>query len=225
MTNATDLRFDTALYTKVEAAQYVGVRPSTLNDWLTTTAMGAPLVHRLTPDTPRSASIPFVALAEALILRSLRREFHLSMKEIRGAVRRLRKELDTEYALASRRLATDGIDILVDLSGDWERARDGQRPIDDVIAPYLRLITYDEADGYPTRLKLKPFEESGADVIVDPRFGFGHPVLERSKIRVEVLLGAWQAGDSMATLAREYRLDPDVVEATLRAATTGLAAA
>lgn len=225
MLTRDDLRFNTPLYTQAEAAQYVGVPAQTLKDWTRAEAKGVPLVHRLAAPTPRSASIPFVALAEALILRGLRREYHLGMREVRAAVLRLRRELGTEYALASQRLATDGVDILVDLSGQWERARDGQHPIEDVISPYLQLITYDAKDGYVSRLRLKPYVDSGADVIVDPRFGFGHPVLERSKIRVEVLLGSWQAGDSIATLAREYRLDPDIVEATLRAATTPAAPA
>lgn len=221
-----DTRFSVPLFTVEEAAHHLGLPRSTLRSWVTSMAGPDPLVHRLNPETPRGASVPFIAMAEAHVLRALR-NLGLKPREIRESVGRLRRELRTEYALASRRIASDGVTVLVDMADSfeqprWERARDGQRVIDEVIHDYLRFITWSETDEYPTRLKLRAYK--GADVIIDPRFGFGQPVLEGPKIRIEDILDAFWAGESSWTIADEFGISAEEVEATVRAATRPRAA-
>ena len=77
-------------------------------------------------------------------------------------------------------------------------------------------------DPYPTRLKLKAYQ--GADVVVDPRFAFGQPVLERQKVRVEDILDAFWAGESPNTVAAEFGVKANEVEAVIRSATRPRAA-
>lgn len=213
-------RFDVPILTPREVAVHVDLAPSTLHRWLSTPAAGAPLVHRIEPPTPRSASIPFIAVAEAMVLGVFRRELKLPLREIREAATRLRRELGTEYALASRRLASDGVTVLVDLAADssapqWARARDGQLAINEVIARYLRYVTWEKGDDYPVRLKLKSYE--AADVIIDPRFAFGQPVFAASKVRVRDVVDAFVAGESMETISHEYGISVEEVEAAIRA--------
>src|ERR1022692_2803113 len=73
----------------------------------------APLVHRLAPESPRAASLPFVAVVEAHMLAGFR-ELGLSPAELRKSVTRIRRELSDEYAIATRRVATDGVSLLID---------------------------------------------------------------------------------------------------------------
>jgi uncharacterized protein (DUF433 family) len=213
------MRFDVALFTPREAAVHLGIPRSTLRAWLTSDTNAVSLVHRVEPDVRNGSSIPFVAMVEAHVLRGFR-TLGLTAGEIRAAAVRLRRELGSEYALASSRLATDGVSLLVDMSDDWEhprweRARDGQRVIDEVIRDYLRFVTWQGRDQYPIRLKLPVYR--GADVIIDPRFGFGQPVLERSKVRVEDILDAFRAGAANSVVADEFGVEPAEVEAILRA--------
>ena len=77
-------------------------------------------------------------------------------------------------------------------------------------------------DRYPQRLTLKAYQ--GADVIIDPRFAFGQPVLKREKIRVEEVLDAFRAGESYTTIAGERGVNPDAVEAVIGSATRRRAA-
>jgi uncharacterized protein (DUF433 family) len=215
-----DLRFNVPLFLVDEAAQYLGLPASTLRSWTQRQAGPAPLVHRLQPETPRSASLPFVGLVEAHILRGFR-ELGLSAQGLRVSVTRLREQFNDEYALATQRLATDGVSLLVDMATSydepmWTRAIDGQAVIPKVIDRYLRFVTWSK-DRYPTRLKLKTYQ--GADVIVDPRFAFGQPVLERQKIRVRDILDAFWAGESPRTVAAEFGVKADEVEAVIRSAT------
>jgi uncharacterized protein (DUF433 family) len=216
-----DLRFNVPLFLIEEAAQHLGLPASTLRSWTRRQAGPAPLVHRLQPETPRSASLPFVGLVEAHMLRGFR-ELGLSAQGLRVSVTRLRNQFADEYALATRRLATDGVSLLVDMAAShdepmWTRAIDGQAVIPEVIDRYLKFVTWSKKDGYPARLRLKTYE--GADVIIDPRFAFGQPVLERQKIRVQDILDAFWAGESPHTVAAELGVKTDEVEAVIRSAT------
>lgn len=219
---ATDLRLHLPLFLVEEAAQHLGLPASTLRSWTgRQTGKKGPLVHRLRPQTPRSASLPFVGLVEAHMLRGFR-ELGLSAQGLRASVMRLREQFSDEYALATRRLATDGVSLLVDMAAAheepmWTRAIDGQAVIPTVIDRYLKFVTWSKKDRYPTRLKLRTYE--GADVVIDPRFAFGQPVLERQKIRVQDLLDAFWAGESPHAIAAEFGVGPEEVEAVIRSAT------
>ena len=150
------------------------------------------------------------------------KELGLSPRELRTSVSRLRKITGDECALATKRVASDGIDLLVDMaasadSPEWERARDGQGAIGEVIERYLKFVTWRSSDRYPLRLTLQAYQ--GADVIIDPRFAFGQPILEREKVRVEDILDAFWAGESYLTIAGEFGVSSSAVEAVIRSAT------
>jgi uncharacterized protein (DUF433 family) len=221
-----DTRFNVPLFTVDEGARHLGIPRSTLRDWTRRPAGTASLVHRVDPQTPRSASLPFIGAVEAHMLRGLK-ELGLNPQEIRASVIRLRSITGDEYALATKRVATDGVSLLVDMAAstenpEWERARDGQGAITEVIERYLKFVTWRGTDRYPTRLTLKAYE--GADVIIDPRFAFGQPVLEREKIRVDDILDAFWAGEGYLAIAGEFGVSPSAVEAVIRSATRRRAA-
>jgi uncharacterized protein (DUF433 family) len=81
-----------------------------------------------------------------------------------------------------------------------------------VIDGYLRYIDWDTADEYPARLRLRPYPDV-APVIIDPRFGWGAPVVEATKVPVDAVVDLWLAGESLADVAYEYDMTPDQVEA------------
>src|SRR5215467_1759524 len=105
-----DIRFDVPLFTVEEAAHHLGLPRTTLQAWTRRQAGPAPLVHRIVdPDSPRAASLPFVAVVEAHMLRGFR-DLGLSAQGLRVSVARLRQDLGDEYALATRRVATHGVE-------------------------------------------------------------------------------------------------------------------
>ncbi|MEU2265690.1 hypothetical protein ABZ568_04430 [Streptomyces olindensis] len=122
-------RFRDGLLTPTETASYLEIPQSTLHSWLKGRAAGAPLVHRVEPLRKGQPSVPFIAVAEAHVLRSLR-SLGLRTSEIREAAAAVRDAFATPYGLVSERIATDGVDIFVEPGlGDLRRARDGQTPI------------------------------------------------------------------------------------------------
>lgn len=210
-------KYRDALLTPKETARHLQLPPSTLNYWLREKAEGEMLVHRVPPGKRGWPSLPFVAVIEAYVLRSLR-ELGLSKKKIRDAAAAVRREFQTSYGLATNRIATDGIDIFVSYAdGDLVRAHDGQAPIRGIIDAHLRYITWDDMDGSPARLTLQQYPDI-APVVIDPRFGWGTPVISTNNVQVDMVVQLWRAGESLDAVAQEYGLTRDVAEAICRIA-------
>ena len=144
------------------------------------------------------------------------------MQRIIPALEKLKTEVGVEHALASRRLYSDGAEILFDYSECCDRSlsgltvvRSGQRVFADVVRRYLKLITYDAA-GWPHVLRLPRFPR--IEVIVDPRRALGQPILSAYGVRIEDLVDRWRAGERTQSIAADFKVPSDVVEDVLRAA-------
>jgi uncharacterized protein (DUF433 family) len=235
-TTTTLNRFETPLYTVAEAARYVDVPASTFRAWAhgyrrprpaSGPVTGDPLLSAVPGIGPRRPVIPFIGLAEALVLTALRRS-GVALQRIRPALARLSEEFGLEHALASRRLYTDGAEVLFDYADDLGDAdasavtralvvaRNGQRVFNDVVVSYLQRLEYGD-DGYPQLIELPAY--SVAKVIVDPARGFGQPVFRSGGARVEDALSMFRAGESLETVADEFRIPVDELEDVVRIAT------
>lgn len=186
--------------------------------WLAERAHDRPLVHSVSPERRGWPSVPFIALVEAYVLRTLR-QLHLSPQKILDAAAAVRAEFGTEYGLATRRIATDGVDVFVYYldSDEMARAGDRQMPFRELIKDYLQYISW-ESDGFASRLTLRMYDPSVAKVVIDPRFAWGSPVVEPAMVTVEAVLGLWRAGEKPDAVAREYGLSVAQVEALIRVA-------
>lgn len=150
------------------------------------------------------------------VLRSLR-DLGLRLKWIEDAARLVREEFDDPYALAQRRIATDGVAVFVRMADEsLIQSHDRQEAIRVVLEHHLRYITWDSL-GEPRRLRL-PGYPPDADVIIDPAFAWGGPVLAESKVSVEALAQMWRAGETIAGIAEEYDLPELTVEHVLQRA-------
>ena len=189
---------------------------STLDNWLAASRSGEPLVHAVTPERRGWPRVPFVGIIEAYVLRALR-DLGMPLADIKKAAEIVRAEFDDPYALASKRIATDGVNVFVRLADDsLVHARDKQGAIREVLDEYLRYIEWSE-DGSPKRLRLSQYP-AGADVVIDPRFGWGAPVLDRNKVKIDDIVALWRAGESIKQVADEYDLTESAVEDVLRQA-------
>lgn len=231
-----DPRIRYGLFTVTEAAVYLGVPPSTFETWVRgyerrspgqKPVVGKAIVASLS--VPQGhPSIPFIGLAEGLVLAAFRKA-GVPLQRIRPALERLDKEIGLEHALASKRLYTDGAEVLYDFAaGDEEDAmrelvtvRSGQRLFVPVVRDYLRRVTY-APDRWASKLLLPGYES--ARVVVDVERAFGRPIIESARLPVEEVVDRWLAGDSTAELVRDFGLKQDQVEDVIRAATRVAAA-
>lgn len=189
--------------------------------------MGEPILTTMQkPPGLRGPLVPFVGLAEGLVLAGMRRS-GVPLQRIRPALSELDRQFGLKHALASKRLYTDGAEVLYDFadSADDETAsalrnlvvvRSGQRVFVEVMQEYLKRIEFDSA-GWALLLHLPGYEV--ADVVVDPSRGFGQPIFERavgpgSRTR-------WSCsgpGEALAVVAEEYRVPLEQMEDAVRVA-------
>lgn len=179
------------------------------------------------PPRGRQATVPFIGFAEAFVLSSFRRA-GVPLQRIRPAVEVLAKEIGVEYALASRRLYTDGAEVLFDYANkhgerevmDLVVVRTKQRQFSGVVKDYLKRIRYG-GDGWADSVRLPTY--ANADVIVDPKVAFGLPLVIHGGARVEDLVDRFQAGDSVKEIAADFSVPPGQVEDVIRVATRAAA--
>jgi len=205
-------RFTTLLYGIGEAAGYLSVPPSTLTTW----AYG---YERWRGTEAR----PFRAEPIVTAVRP----------ERRPAVDALARELGLGQALASRRLYTDGAEVLYDYAqhaGDTPEAesarelvvvRNNQRVFSEVVEQYLRRIDF-AGDGYAQLIHLPQYQV--AEVTVDPDHAFGRPRFTRGGASVDDVIDLFRAGEPVDTVAEEFGLSRDEVEDAIRVITRATAA-
>jgi uncharacterized protein (DUF433 family) len=230
--SGSDIRFDTPLYSLAEAARYLGVPYSTFASWRKGYA-GGPQGQRTTypPVLPSESGdaaggIPFISLAEGMVLAAIR-QTGVPMQRIRPALLALREEIGVAHALASRRLFSDGAEVLYDFAEkraepmdagptkDLVVLRSGQRVFTDVVSDYLQRIEYGP-DGYAKLLHLPGYLHR--QVIADPTRSFGQPVFVHGAARVSDVLDRFQAGDSLPDLAEDFGVPMADLEDALRVA-------
>ncbi|MCX4093148.1 DUF433 domain-containing protein [Nocardia sp. alder85J] len=210
-----DVFYD-ALFTPADVSHQLVVPKRTVYSWLSADADGHRLVHRLPPERGSRVTIPFIGLVEVYVLRALHTELRFGTARTHAAVADLRARFGTEYALGNERIATDGIDLLVEYS-DGEPARvHGRRiPVREFVTGYLGGIDWGDS-GYATRLRLPRFPAT-APVVIDSRINWGGPVLQRSNVPVSAIIDLFESGEPIAVVAGEYGLDEVEVQEIVRA--------
>lgn len=230
-----DVRFAVPLYTMAEAARYVRVPSSTFRAWAKgyevnaepgRRVSGAPVITALPADRGQP-SIPFVGLAEGLVLAAFRKA-GVSLQHIRQAVPVLKAEVGLDHALASHRLYSDGAVILYDYANsrasDAEAAEDlagvtrvvdNQRVFADVVRDYMQRITYGD-DGFAIALSV-PYGGNGL-LRIRPEQAGGRPLFVRGRAPLDAVLGRWRAGERMDDIAKDYEIPRDDLEDAIRVA-------
>jgi uncharacterized protein (DUF433 family) len=228
-------RFSTLLYGIGEAAAYLSVPPSTLTSWAygyerradSRVSRARPIITAVHPERRDDPAVPFIGLAEAYALAAFRHA-GVPMQRIRPAIDVLDRELGLEHALASRRLYTDGAEVLYDYAqqeGDTPEGesarelvvvRNNQRVFSEVVELYLRRVDF-ASDGYAQLIRLPQYK--AAEVTVDPDHAFGRPRFARSGASVDDVIDLFRSGEPVDIVAEEFGLSRDEVEDAIRVST------
>lgn len=226
MTRGTkhDIR-ETPLYTAAEAAHYLRVPASMVRAWafgqgyqVKGEAKRFKPVIELAKGQERRLS--FINLVELFVLSAIRRRHGVALPQVRKALDFLKRHFPSTHPLADHEFQTNGVDLFVEKFGEYlNLTRDGQYEIKQLIQARLRCVMRDEA-GKPLKLYLHPREADGAEhgiVIIDPRFGFGRPVIEGTGVRTEVIVDRFKAGEPIDSLATDYGRTRAEIEEIVRA--------
>jgi uncharacterized protein (DUF433 family) len=208
---------DIPAYTVAEAAALVRVPVSTLKTWI---HGGAPASRGLLVlPTARPRLLAFSHLVEAFVLAAIRRGHGVALQRVRKAIRFVQRELDMDRPLIHASFKTDGIDLFVERWGKLVNAsRDGQLSMRCALESSLRRVDWDR-DGLAVRLF--PLVRAGGtdqrkSVVIDPARGFGRPTLSGRGIRADVIVERYRAGETIADLALDYRVAPELIDDAVR---------
>lgn len=216
----TDFR-ETPLYTAAEAAHYLRLPVSTVRAWAFGQGQRKDGSRRFKPviglSSRQGKLLSFINLVELFVLSAIRRRHGVALPQVRKALDYLKKSFPSPHPLADNEFQTNGVDLFVEKFGEYlNLSRDGQIEIKELIEARLRCVLRDEA-GMPLKLYLSP--RSGIDrgiVVIDPRLGFGRPVIEGTGIRTEVIVGRFSAGETIDSIAEDYGRSRSDIEEIVR---------
>jgi uncharacterized protein (DUF433 family) len=176
------------------------------------------------PGRPKTQYLSFINLVEAHVLAAIRRRHGVKLPKVRSALDYVRRQFQIDRPLIDQAFQTDRLDLFVERYGELINAsREGQRAMKDIIGVYLKRIDRD-TKGLP--IKLYPFtRETEADaapasdprvVVMNPTVSFGRPIIAGTGIPVSSIYERYNAGDSVADLAQDFRLEISAIEEAIR---------
>lgn len=216
----TDFR-ETPLYTAAEAAHYLRVPVSTVRAWAFGQGQRKDGGRRFKPvialASRQGRLLSFINLVELFVLSAIRRRHGVALPQVRKALDYLKKSFPSPHPLADHEFQTNGVDLFAKKFGEYlNLSRDGQIEIKELIEARLRCVMRDEA-GLPLKLYLSPRADNERGIVViDPRLGFGRPVIEGTGIRTEVIVGRFSAGETIDSIADDYGCSRAEIEEIVR---------
>lgn len=203
-----------------EAARYIRIAPTTLRSWVVGrdypkragVARFQPLIRL--PDVDR-AELSFANLVEAHVLRALRAEHAVSIKDVRSALDYAEKALGIKDLLLNPALRTDAGNVFLDRYGELiNLSKSGQLAMKKLLEAHLRRIDWGPTQ---TPSRLYPFirgdyVDAPKPIAIDPLIAFGRPVILRKGVSTSAIADRIDAGETVNELAQDYDLEPREVE-------------
>jgi uncharacterized protein (DUF433 family) len=225
-------RRDEPRYGIKEAAGALGMSSATLDSWVngrkyptnTGDRFFKPLIDLAGP-----GRLSFFNLVEAHILLSTRKKHLVEMPAIRRALDYVQKTYPSVHPLLSESFLTDGKDLFVKkilrATGEEQTINVsswGQLGLGPILDLYLRRIERDKS-GWPVKLfpiRMNWPAEMKSDpprvVVIDPDVSSGRPVVNGTGVMAEVIVGRFNTGEGVGSIAEDYGLNVSQVEEVIR---------
>lgn len=187
------------VYRIADVARYAEISPGRARSWFTTRA-DRKVIPVFVSDFPRMEGghfVSFLDLIDTAVAGKLR-EAGVPMRKIRAAYAYLQDKSGLKHPFAHCNIYTDGREIITDAAvglndGDLQEIVSGQGIFREV-RKVLKRIEYSTSTGMAERWPISD------DVVIDPKVGFGQPVVEGTGISTYVIARAYAANENDATL-------------------------
>lgn len=212
------------LYTIREAAAYAKMPVTTLRYWLYGDSRHPPMrIPQIAKEEGRY--LTFMEFVEALAVRTLRHTYDLPLQQIRTALDISKRDYQIEYPFADKehKTALCGRDLLIyfqespnptQLTGRDKR----QQSFQPCVEPFMRDLVFDDkrtAKAYIAYRYPVP-NEATINILMNPKYCFGDPVVEGTGYRAETLWKAAVAEGSEDKAAEYYEVSTNHVVAACR---------
>jgi uncharacterized protein (DUF433 family) len=160
--------------------------------------------------------LSFSNLVEAHVLSGLRRTRRISIPDLWTAIQYAERRHGITHLLAHRDMRATPGEHFLDRYGELVRvSKAGQLAMREVLDGYLRRLSYGQT-GFAVRLApILPWAHDREDYVIDPAIAFGRPVIAKHGVPVEVVANRINGGETVATLARDYDLQPAEIRTAL----------
>jgi uncharacterized protein (DUF433 family) len=217
---SADFYRDHPAYSLTEAARYLRLPVATLRSWALgrqyPTAQGrADFRPLIKPASRKPPWLSFSNLIEAHVLRSLRTDHGISVKELRSALSYAEKSLGIDRLLLRPELLADAGRLFLDRYGQLiDLTASGQLAMRRLFDEHLQRIEWDSSR-FPIRLY--PFlsasaPSDGRSILIDPRVAFGRPVVASRGITTSTIAERVDAGETVKDIAADYDLAQSEIE-------------
>lgn len=180
-----------------------------------------PIIAIAADSPPR---LSFVNMVEAHVLSAIRYQHGVALPAVRRAVQYLTAEFGSRHPLAEEQFQTDGVNLFVERLGLLNVSAPGQFAMPEILRALLRRVERDERG---LAIRLYPFSRRPASaapaldtlprvVVIDPRIGFGRPVISGTGITTLSVAERFDAGESIEALAADYGRPRDEIEEAIR---------
>jgi uncharacterized protein (DUF433 family) len=216
-------------YKVATAARIVRMNKTTLRTWVLgrsyPTRTGRkewPALVRIAD--PKEERLSFANLVEVHVLSALR-DKRVRVDRIRAATRFIRDKMGTLHPLADVDTHTDSVDIYVEYLGRLVNITNPQTELRPIVERYLQRIERDEK-GLASRLYplTRDVPTDQTPIVIDPSVRFGRPVLASTNIETSIVAERFFAGESTASLAKDFGIHEAEVEDAIRFESLPLAA-
>lgn len=214
-------------YRLPEAAHYLRVPESTLRMWVLGQdyrAADRPRILRpiIIPAAVAPPTLSFINMVEAHVLTAIRYQHGVPLQAVRRAVEYLTREFHSRHPLAEEQFQTDGVNLFVERLGLLNVSAPGQFAMREILGALLRRVERDERGlairlyPFSRRPALPALDDSPRLVVIDPRVGFGRPVLVGTGVTTATIAERFDAGESLEALAADYDRPASEIEEAIR---------
>lgn len=204
------------LYSVAEAAFYARMHPATLHSWL----FGSPKVRAvLSPEHEFGGEklVSFISFVEAMAVRAIRLNHKVPLDRIRQAVQNAERKYEITHLLARRHTAYFfNKDIYIAPAKEKPIVQVSGKHVDSQLIPVLELQLNDigfDANGLAEKYRIFKWENS--EIWMNPRVGFGEPLLP-SGYSVVALWNANQVEGSVRATAKANGVSEEEVNLACR---------
>lgn len=210
---------DQPAYSLTEAARYLKLPAATLRSWVVGRAYPkgesvATFRPLLKPARKHPPLLSFYNLIEAHVLRSLRTDHGVAIRELRRAIAYAERTLKIERLLLNKDLRTHAGEVFLDEYGKLINLNtSGQMAMRRMLEEHLKRVEWDRWQ-FPVRLYPYVSAEPTTErpIAIDPDIAFGRPVVIRAGVSTEAIAGRIDAGETVEALAEDYDLKPEEIE-------------
>jgi uncharacterized protein (DUF433 family) len=164
--------------------------------------------------------LSFANLCELYVLSSITRTYKIPLQQVRPALQYVEESLGIDRPLIERDFQTNGISLFLEHAGQLINvSMRGQGALRGDLEAALNRIERGGASGRPVRLfpfsrPIAKATEQPRIIAIDPHVAFGRPIVAPARVRTEVIIDRFEAGDGPGEMAVDYGVtEAEILEA------------